>query len=72
MERIAIIDFFDERESVTIRHEGPDPDAIYADLEGAYEAEGFDTIILYTREELVEGKWMTDETIDALPTPFIL
>jgi hypothetical protein len=47
MERIAVVDFPDDRESVALWHTGPDPDTIYADIQSAFEAEGFDTITLF-------------------------
>jgi hypothetical protein len=68
MERIAIVDFFDDRESVALRHTGTDPDSIYSDIESAFEAEGFDTITLFTRDELIAERQMTADEIDALAT----
>lgn len=68
MDRIAVIDFFDDRESIAIRHTGIDPDTIYGDLEGVFEAEGFDSITLYTVEEWAEAAAAGWETIENLPT----
>ncbi len=68
MERIAIIDFFDDRESIAIRHTGTGPDEIYGEIQDTFEAEGFDTITLFTREEWAEAAAAGWTDADALPT----
>jgi hypothetical protein len=68
MARSAVIDFFDDRESLAVRHIGPDPDAIYTDLDAAFESEGFDSITLFTVEEWAEAAAAGWDTIESLPT----
>lgn len=66
MERIAIVDFFDDQESVALRHSGDNPDAIYDAIAEAFEAEGFDTITLFERGD----DEIAHIDADSLPTLF--
>lgn len=54
MEMIALVDFHGDRGSVAVRVQGGDADEIYATVEAAFEAEGFDTITLFTPQEVTE------------------
>lgn len=67
MELIAIVDFFDDTESIALRHSGPDPDSIYADIQDAFEAEGFDTITLFELDDQAVQHLDTEKLV-TLPT----